>query len=108
MKNFKSAGKHSTYTQLAEKLARELMKSGHVNRISPGEISAKRAKSQRISVRRDGVSTLTITVVGGGIQKLFVMCDKKKEDSVDDAAAFIKKWALHDKCSFSYRDTTSE
>lgn len=104
MKNFKSAGKHSTYTQLAEKLARELMRSGSVDRISPGEISAKRARSQRVSVRRDGMFSFTITVVGGGIQKLFVICNKKNEESIKQTVSVIENWAKEKKIEYQYRD----
>ena len=108
MKNFKSAGKHSTYTQLAEKLARDLMKSDNIDRISPGEISAKRAKSQRVSVRRDGKFSLTITIVGGGIQKLFVICDKRVDDSVEKTAHAIEKWTKEMKMEYRYRDVYSK
>ena len=108
MKNFKSAGKHSTYTQLAEKLAREMMRSGSVDRISPGEISAKRARSRRVSARRDGMSSLTVTVVGGGIQKLFVICDKKNEGSIKQTVSVIESWAKGKKIEYQYRDVYSK
>ncbi len=108
MKNFKSAGNHTTFTQLAEKLARELMRSGSVDRISPGEISVKRARSQRVSVRRDGMFSLTVTVVGGGIQKLFVICDKKNDRSIRQTVSVTKNWAKERKVEYQYRDIYSE
>ena len=107
MKNFRNAGNHTTLIQLARKLVRTLDKQVCVDRISPGQISNVRVRSRQIKIRKEGPFSLTIIVVGGGIQHLFVVCDKKIGDSVEKTVKVTKKWTNKNHMPFHYKDSTS-
>ena len=107
MKDIKLAGDHTTLTQLARKLVRELNKYPCVDRISPGVSANKHARSRHVKIRKNGVFSLTFTVVGGGIQEFLVVCNKRKKNSVEETTRVTKKWARKNHLKFRYKDSSS-
>lgn len=107
MSHLFDAGNHTTLTSLSSKLTKKLRKVSCVDRISPGRISSERARSRQVKIRKEGPFSLTIIVVGGGIQQLFVICDKKSKDSVEKTVIVTKRWANKNHIPFHYKDITS-
>ncbi len=108
MKKCTRAGKHTTTTQLAKKLTNFLATRSGVARIAPGEISQKRAKSQRIKVLKKGDRSFTLIVVGGGIQEIFVICNRDTTKSMENTIEEIEKWTAKEKILYDYKDLTCE